>query len=260
MTNEELVSLIQAGDRDLIPQLWEQVGRFVALQADRYARAVDGYGGITSEDLYQCGYIALVSAIETFDADKECKFITWYAYYLKTAFVQASGRRTSKRDPLNICASLDKPIDNGEDSDTTLGDFQADSHAEQDFDDAENRIWLDQLHTALDAALNDLPDKQSEAIRRQYYQGETLGEIALSNGVSRECVRQCAEKGFATIRSGRYSQGLKQFIEFRTPYYHSVGVRQFQSTNTSAVEQAVFARERLLEYWRNKHSQVSASL
>ena len=30
MTNEELVALIQAGERDRLPELWDRVERFVA--------------------------------------------------------------------------------------------------------------------------------------------------------------------------------------------------------------------------------------
>ena len=40
MTNEELVALIQAGERDKLPELWEQVERFVALQANRLLHAM----------------------------------------------------------------------------------------------------------------------------------------------------------------------------------------------------------------------------
>lgn len=35
MGNEELVALIQGGERDKLAVLWEQVERFVALQARR---------------------------------------------------------------------------------------------------------------------------------------------------------------------------------------------------------------------------------
>ena len=35
MTNEELVALIQAGERDRLPELWEQVERFVAWKASK---------------------------------------------------------------------------------------------------------------------------------------------------------------------------------------------------------------------------------
>lgn len=36
LTNEELCELIQNGDDGLLPELWEQVRRFVAQQARRF--------------------------------------------------------------------------------------------------------------------------------------------------------------------------------------------------------------------------------
>lgn len=67
MTNEELVALIQSGERDKLPELWEQVERFVALQANKRHLLFNGLGGVEVEDLYQSGYIALVCAADTYD-------------------------------------------------------------------------------------------------------------------------------------------------------------------------------------------------
>lgn len=67
MSNEELVVLIQGGDRELLPQLWGQVERFVAKQASRRMAATGGFGGVEFEDLYSSGYIALVAAVDSFD-------------------------------------------------------------------------------------------------------------------------------------------------------------------------------------------------
>ena len=49
MSNEELVVLIQAGDRGRIMELWQQIQRMVCKQAGRWA----GFGGTTLEDLEQ---------------------------------------------------------------------------------------------------------------------------------------------------------------------------------------------------------------
>lgn len=44
MTNEELVELIQGGERELLPELWAQVERFVAQQA-RHRLVLSGGSG-----------------------------------------------------------------------------------------------------------------------------------------------------------------------------------------------------------------------
>lgn len=69
MTNEELVALIQGGDREKLPQLWEQVERFVAQQANRRLVLSGGLGGVEFGDLYNAGYLALVAAVDTFDPE-----------------------------------------------------------------------------------------------------------------------------------------------------------------------------------------------
>lgn len=45
MTNEELVELIQVGERELLPELWAQVEQFVAQQARRRLVLSGGLGG-----------------------------------------------------------------------------------------------------------------------------------------------------------------------------------------------------------------------
>lgn len=68
MTNEELCALIQAGERDRLGELWEQVEKFVSMMAGRRARQIGGFGGVTAEDLYQSGFLAVVAAVDSYDS------------------------------------------------------------------------------------------------------------------------------------------------------------------------------------------------
>lgn len=72
MSNEELVTLIQAGDRDRIVELWHQVQRMVYKQAARWA----GLGGTTIEDMTQAGFIAVLRAVDSYDPSRGTKFST----------------------------------------------------------------------------------------------------------------------------------------------------------------------------------------
>ena len=244
MTNEELVSLIQSGERDKLPELWEQVERFVAQQARRRHLLSGGAGGVEVEDLYQSGYIALVAAADTYNPAAGRAFIGWLALVLKTVFAEAGGCRSIKqaRDPLRHAGSLDVPA--SEDSDTTIGDLIADPGAARNFQDAEDRLYLEQLHNALEKALDELPDRQGDTLRRRFYQNRSLEEIAAAEGISGEAVRQWQMKG---LRELRKQQELQRFVEERTPYYLRVGVSDFQRTGESAVERIVFRREKLAE-------------
>lgn len=220
MTNEELVGLIQAGECDRLPELWAQVERFVAQQANRRARGTSG--AVDFDDLYQAGYLAMVAAADSFDPDKGMAFIGWLALHLKTAFNVASNRLSDrqKRDPIHSAGSLDAPV--GAEGDATLGDLQPDPDSLKAFEEAEDRVWRE-LHDALEKALDTLPEDQADTLRRKFYYEQPLVAIAADTGVSPEMVRQRAAMGLRVLRRPRISRELRQYIEERTPYYVGVG-------------------------------------
>lgn len=202
------------------PAVWEAWGR-----------------GSVSERVYR-----LVAAADTYDITAGRSFIGWLSLALKTAFAEAGGYRSCKqaRDLLHHSGSLDVPT--SEDSDTVIGNLIPDPGAAQDFQDAEDRLYLGQLHNALEKSLDELPDRQGDTLRRRFYQNRSLEDIAVAEGISKEAVRQWQMKG---LRALRQRQELQRFVEERTPYYLRVGVSDFQRTGESAVERIVFRRERL---------------
>ena len=152
MTNEEIAVRIQAGETELLPVLWEQVERFVSQMAGKAAWAA---GHVTSfDDLRQCGYLALVDAVKGYSEDKG-KFLTWFGFFLKTAFAEEAGYRTQhqRRDPLRWSASLDAPIPGAED--LLLSDMVPDPA--DSIGDVEEAVWREELHTAMTEALCTLP-------------------------------------------------------------------------------------------------------
>lgn len=243
MTNEELVALIQNGERDRLPELWKQVERFVVLQAYRWHLLSGGMGGVEVEDLYQSGYIALVAAVDSYDP--KAQFITWFGYHLKTAFAEAGGCRSGKqaRDPLHHAGSLDALLD--DDGDEALEDCIPDPSAAQAFQDTEDRVYFEQLHDVLENEISKLPEHQGDTLRRRYFQSQGIKEIAAAEGVYDKTVRQWQEKGLQALRHPQVIQELRQFVEERTPYYLHVGVSEFLRTGESAVEKIVFRREQL---------------
>ncbi|MDE7243942.1 MAG: sigma-70 family RNA polymerase sigma factor [Oscillospiraceae bacterium] len=241
MTNEELVTLIQAGERDRLAELWEQVEKFVAMKARQRMTFSCGAGGVEFDDLYNCGYLALVAATDTYNVTAACSFISWLSLSLKTAFAEAGGYRSKRQahDPLHCAGSLDAPV--GDDTDgATLGDLQADPTAAQDFQNAEDRLFLEQLHDALEKAMDQLPTQHGDTLRRRFYQQQTLDEIAADEGVSKEAVRQWQSKGLQALRQ---EAELQQFVEDRTPYYMNASAKSGERT----VERIVIRREQLVE-------------
>lgn len=245
MSNEELAVLIQRGDQGKCPELWAQVERFVSMKAGRTARTLDGYGGVTAEDLYQAGYFALLAAVEAFDPDKGYKFTSYLGISLKTAFAEAAGYRSKKRDTLNYAVDLDSPVPGTDD--LILADSVSDPAAGLGFEDVERRVWLEQLRATLDKAMEDLTPLERETVEAHHYQGKPLREIAEESGVSIERVRQRESKAFRTLRQNKRRNHLEEFVEQRTPYYLHVGVSRFNSTGSSAVEEIALIRDRARE-------------
>lgn len=241
--NEAVVFRIQAGDLEQLPKLWAQVERFVFQQAGKRARGLTG--AVDFEDLYQSGYLAMVAAVESYDPTRGTSFIGWMVPHLKTAFRKAMGTWSSrqKRDPIHRAASLDLPLG---DEDGVLSDIVPAPDSLQGFEEAEERIWREELHTALERALNSLPEGQGDTLRRRYFLGQTLETIATTEGTSRENIRQRETKALRTLRHPRHTRQLREFIENRTPYYLHVGVSRFNTTGTSAVEEIAIRREELL--------------
>jgi len=241
LTNEELAVRIQQGEQDCIAALWDGVERFVSMQAGKRFRALGGCGGVTEEDLYQSGFLAMMSAASSYNPSKGMSFIGWLDIALKTSFAEAAGHLSTRRDALDYSMGLDEPI-HGADG-LTIADSIEDPC--DGFEDAEDRIWREQLHAELEKSLCALPEEQADTLRRRFYQGKTLAEIGAEYGLTPYQARSLEEKALRTMRRPEIRRRLEAFIDENTPYYLKVGTARFHSTHTSATEQIVLIRERL---------------
>lgn len=200
MTSEELALLAQGGERDKLVELWAQVERFVAQQANRRLALSGGLGGVEFGDLYNAGYLALAAAVDTYDPLAGMSFIGWLAFHLRTAFAEAGGYRSRKqaRDPLHRAGSLDVPMGEDEDS-ATLGELVPDPTAEAAMLDVDRREDLRRLHAALEAAIVTLPPDLQAAIRGRYYRGEVVNANAHN-------------KAMRMLRAPKCSQTLRAYL------------------------------------------------
>lgn len=247
MSNEEMVAAIQAGQTELIPQLWENVENLIAWRANSFLAAnsaTDLCRGVEIGDLVNSGFFAVLAAVKTYNPTQS-KFSSWLLQYLRNAFAEAAGCRTEKQksEPLRYAMSIDAPIEDAEGD--TLGDLQADPAATIPFADVDDAIYIHQLHQVLEQVVSDLPKVQAEVIRRHYWDQQTLEEIADVIGKSTERIRQLEKNAIRTMRMPPHSNRLEDFVEQRTPYYLHVGPQKFQHTHTSATERIVLLRERL---------------
>lgn len=213
MSNEELAVLIQTGKRERLGELWAGVERFVWQQANRRAYALDGYGGVTAEDLYQSGYFALLAAVDTYDPTAGMTFIGWLALYLKTAFAETAGYRTQKRwaDPLQQARSLDAPLSN-DTEDISLADSIPDSAADAALDAVIEQDRRQRLLAALEAAIAALPEMERYVLRARCYQGRTLEDVAAERSISRERVRQIEAGALRILRHPMNNRELRKHL------------------------------------------------
>jgi len=245
-TKEEIISLVervQGGEDALMPELWNEVERLVAWYVGKTIPNVPISAGVTFEDLYNSGYLALAYAVRHYDQNGS--FIALFMLCLKTAFVEASGTRSKGLDPLRRLEtqSLDAPLPGFED--ITLGDTISDfANA---YESVEKRIFNEQLHNELERALSALPAIKAEALRYRYFKGSTLKETGEALSVTVKHARLIEGQALRDIRKSHAIAPLRQFLESGTPYYLHVGVQQFNRTNTSATEQIVLIREHLEE-------------
>lgn len=240
MSNEELVAAIQSGESERMGELWEQVEKFIAWKARRIMTTIEESSTIEVDDLIQSGYFALVAAVRSYKTD-DGPFLKWLSYYLKTAFAEAAGYRTTKmqNDPMRYALSIDYPM--GEDNDNAFGDLVPDLNAGEAMDAIEDDLWNKQLHAALDTALDAIPPQYGDVVRMRFYEGKTLGEISQEKNVSKVRVRQLENNGIKLLRGSEHACNLYPFYEF--DFYCGTGLQTFRNRGLSVQEQYLVIME-----------------
>ena len=132
----------------------------------------------------------------------------------KDEIVQAGGIDQSQLDmmaePAHVL-SLDMEL--GHDDDRTLAEVIPDEQGDR----PEARSLAGDLSRHLETVLTDLPDREQAIIRLRFGldddQVETLEEIGVRYGVSRERIRQLEAKALSRLRDLCGSAGLESFLE-----------------------------------------------
>lgn len=241
MTNEALAVAIQAGRRDLLPQLWAQVYRLAWKRAARVHAALGSDRLADMDDLMQGAFLGLLDAVERFDPAAGLKLTTYLGPALKNEFAEATSFRTARqqRDPMRRAASLDAPIDPWGDPDgDTLGDTIATRQDQMAaVDEADFNRWRQET---VRAALDRLPEEERETIYRRYFDGLSLQETAQREGVEAQEIRRRQERAFRTLR-----RSLGRFVELRTDYFRG---------GFNPVLANTIRREELATAWANLNS------
>ena len=250
---------IASGEDGLIENLWDQVRPFIAKQAQIRLRSFPSQA-VDEEDLIQAGFLGLLEAVRTFTADMECSFVTWLSYSLKNAFSEALGVRSVKQqnDPIHRALSLDVPLSADDSEGGTLADIVPDKRDQ--YEDADQKIWLEQLREALDAAIDDLPEDQREAVRLKYYDARPILQAAADMGVKPGLLQSRASRGVHSILKSKHKRELEQFmyevdrkITEQTDVFFGMSLKRFRITHSSGVELLAIQRDQMRQNILREH-------
>lgn len=245
MTNEEIMSRIQAGEVGLIDMLLEQNRGIIWRVAMRYRGLAEKNRGLDGEDLLQAGRLGMIEAIPVWDAERG-SFLAVATLCMKRSIRDALGIASTKKLIENAAppALLGMPV--GEDEDSgTLQDLIVDPDAVDPQEAAVDVLMKEHTAHVVREAVARLPDNQRDVIRAVYFDRSTLQDIGTAQGISKERVRQIKQKGLREL--GRNHLIYRLWQEYESAFYKHQTFAAWKYTNTSATEAAVMRREHIME-------------
>lgn len=249
MSNEEAARRIQGGEQSAIPLLWEGVKKFIRLWAYKYHVQYESLckrAGVEKDDLYQCGYFAMLNAVRAYDATTGYRFITYMAYHLQNEFNAAVGVRTVKgRNNARIRLISIEAEKEGADG-LINSDSIPDEAAQNDFDNAIENLYSEEARRNLAPALERLSAGEYEVTQRYFYRGQKLSEIARDMGAEYHKVQRLYGSALRRLRHAKEVQEYKE--EYMSLWaYRGTGFASFRDRQESSVERATAYLEELRE-------------
>ena len=249
MTNEELAIKIQAGEQNLIAELWEQNKGLFYLHANKlyikYRERCDS-AGVEFDDIVQTGYFALCDAVQAFQADGEYKFTSYIPFHLLNHFYALLGIKWHKkkwivRDMLNQASSLDESIGD-DDSNITRMDTVEDPESGKAFEAVIDDVFQSELRETFEKLISKLPEYYAATIRGRYFEGKKQGDIAAQMGVSHTAVNAYEREALRKLKKEPELQAYHDEILLRYAY-KGTGFASFREHWASSVERAVIEAE-----------------
>lgn len=229
MTNEELVKLIQDGQAEYIPQLWDQVYRFICLLAKKRLIGEADHIKQLEDDLVNESYFSFLEAIDGYKPDGGASFLTYLTYCLKNSFNRVLGLRTSKdkRNIMHHAVSLDTPIEGTED--LTLQDMIIDHLAEEDYRFIEDDAFWQDVHMLLEETILSVTSGRiQEAFLIMLHENCTFPEACRRMGIPEDKQRSMYSMhttGLRHIRLQLRGRAWQKCQKIGIDEYLSIGLR-----------------------------------
>ena len=245
-SNEELVQMIQSGQNEYIPQLWEQVHDFIRYMASMHLQNYPSGCEQLFEDMVNQSYFHFLRAVEGYREGKG-KFTSYLSYCIRTAFNEVLQGRTARiqNEPLNSAVSVDMPVNGTED--ITLADMLIDDTAEAYYRHLEDEDFWHDVGRVLHRAVKVVPPDYQEFFHVMIDNGtgvsDTLRIMEIDLSEKHRYYEQY-RKGLRKMKGylNRYVRETKDIaLEECISYYTGVGSWRNRGF-TSTVEQAVIRR------------------
>ena len=240
MTNEELVELVRAGDRDKMLDLWEQNQGIIRIMAQRVLTQISANGParVEFDDLIQSAYLALELSVRRFEPEKGFAFTTYFSKALNSSMWRTAGFH--RHDAADVAESLDAPVGD-EDGEISLSDTIADP--EDRINQLVDNLGNQELRGVIEEVLSGLEKTRADVIRMHFFYDMSYEEISEKTGVMLPLIKKwlspySLRRDLKGLHSRKYQSIIEQYIDSRTDYY-ATGSSQRQ---TSPVEALVLWR------------------
>lgn len=256
--NAALAALAATGNAFALGQLWEiNKGLLRSMFWKWYPahKALADAHGLTADDFEQEGFFAVQYAAQTYTPEKGA-FTTWLTVAMQRQIQRTltngharnvtgeDGKlHTTSADPLNRCTSLDTPLDDTDDGAVTLGDLQPDPAASGAMQAAEDAIFQEQLHAALEEALHKLTEREQAVIRGNFYDGKSVRKISEEQGLTIVQANTAKASAFSKLRRN------PRLLRWRE---ETIQRRAWHGTGFSAWYAGGSVEERTVEYLERK--------
>ena len=210
--------------------------RLASYWAGRYSWILERRNDLDREDLQQAAFLGILEARKAYKEERGGE-VTLAGFYARKEIRALLGIRNGKLPP--ALESLDEPL-NEETDDTRL-----DLLADESLPEIDAGLLEEEKRQTVRDAVNRLQEDQKAVVSMHFFEGKTYQQTADEMNVTRDRVTTIFQNARRNLRRDRYLKALAE-VNRSTPYLLGVGVTRFNSTFTSAVEELVLLRERLL--------------
>lgn len=204
--------------------------------AGRYSWILERRNDLDRDDLKQAAFLGILEARKAYKEERGGE-VTLAGFYARKEIRALLGIRNGKLPP--ALESLDEPL-NDETDDTRL-----DLIADESIPEADAALLEEEKRQTVRDAVNRLSADQRAVVTMRFFEGKTYPQTAAEMGITQDKAARIWGNARRTLYRNRYLKALAE-VNRRTPYLLGVGVTRFNSTFTSAVEELVLLRERLL--------------